>query len=171
MRSEPCVEFLLFAPRCFPVASSHLGRISLRCVVITLPWVFYAEHNCTQTASEEFSFKGHCVTRFLGEVFFLSHNARFRFTFSGLKQSVPHLLSCVHFDRQEALPFWTQAHQLLVFLANMVPLFCLFPFVLWFSVPLRFLTLNLTLSFPESALCCVLATRPDIRDTPGHTQT
>ena len=46
-----------------PAAPSHLGRIDLRCVVTMLPWALHAEHNRTQTAHEEFSLKGHCVTR------------------------------------------------------------------------------------------------------------
>ena len=36
-----------------------LAVISLRCVVTTLPWVFHAERNCTQTAVKEFFFKRH----------------------------------------------------------------------------------------------------------------
>ena len=82
--------FFSFSSPCFPVASSHLGRIPLRCVVATLPWVFYAEHNCTYTASEEFSFKGHGVTRFLCDVKFSCEPCAIPFFLLLPQQSVPH---------------------------------------------------------------------------------
>ena len=68
LRIQPCVEFLLFTSPFYSVASSHLGRFSSRCVVTTLPWAFYAVHNSTQTAYEDFSLKGHCAARSLCEL-------------------------------------------------------------------------------------------------------
>ena len=172
LRSTPCVDFFLFR---LPASQWHPHISAVFLSVVWLPRCL----GCSMLSitvptrpPRNFLSRDMVLRDFYVTSNFLANLALFHFSFSCLNSRFHTSCPVSTLTEKETLSCsGPRAHQLQVLIAKMVPLFCLFPFVLWFSVPLRFVTLNLTWSFPESALCSVLATRPDIRDTPGHTPT
>ena len=97
----------IFSCSFFTVASSHFGRISLRCVDTSLSRVFHAEHLYPDGLRGLF-FKGHWVSSFYVSLIFLANIAPSRFTFSGLKSRFhTFCLVSTMTGKRGSLLFWT----------------------------------------------------------------